>query len=106
MRLVEQSVQRDASTKVSEFRTELPRACASGRSDSPRRAAIGRGESLRATCVCGFPPLLRQFTQFNLSAGIDRRERLSQARARPQARTGCGCPWTGHRGRRPGREHP
>lgn len=55
MRLVEQSVQRDPSTKVSEFRTELPRACASGRSDSPRRAAIGRGESLRATCVCGFP---------------------------------------------------
>lgn len=105
MRLVEQSVQRDPSTKVSEFRTELPRACASGRSDSPRRAAIGRGISPGDMCV-RISPLLRQFTQFNLSAGIDRRERLSQARARPQARTGCGCPWTGHRGRRPGREHP
>lgn len=55
MRLVEQSVQRDASTKVSEFRTELPRACASGRSDSPRRAAIGRG-NLSGRHVCAdFP---------------------------------------------------
>lgn len=55
MRLVEQSVQRDASTKVSEFRTELPRACASGRSDHRAAPQLGGG-NLSGRHVCAdFP---------------------------------------------------